>query len=378
MNGATQQQYIVGTTDGPINFFPNVPAPADLPPSAVPTIYQLGPRLHAPYVLQSAVSVERQLTKIANVSVSYLNARGVHQFLSVNANAPTPGTPYSNGPRPDPSAGNIYQYISEGVFKQNQLIANFNVRAGTKLTLFGFYSLSYANSDASGLSGFPSDQYDIGLDYGRASFDTRHRFLLGGTTGLPYGFRLSPFMIFNSGSPYNVTVGQDLNNDSLFNERPTLATGVTESCLSPTTACHYTVPKQPYVPIPINYLTGPNHFTLNLRLSKTFGFGPERKATAQGGPGGPPGPFGGGMGGPRGPGGGGRGGPGGFGAPASNHRYSVTFSVNARNVLNHVNRSTPIGNLSSQLFGQSNGLAGGPFSSAASNRKVELQATFTF
>jgi hypothetical protein len=380
MDGLTQQQYVVDSKDAPIDFYPTVPLPADLPPQqTVPGIYQISPRLHSPYVLQSAVSVERQLTKIANVSVSYLNARGVHQFLSVNANAPTPGTPYSNGPRPNPSAGDIYQYSSAGTFKQNQLIANFNVRAGTKLTLFGFYSLNYANSNASGLSGFPSDQYNIDLDYGRASFDTRHRVFFGGTAGLPYGFRLSPFMIFNSGSPYNVTVGQDLNHDSLFNERPALAPGVSGSCLSPTAACHYVVPNQPYVPIPINYLTGPDRFTLNLRLSKTFGFGPERKAAAgaQGGPGGPPGPFG-GMGGQRGPGGGGRGGPGGFGGPASNRRYSLTLSANARNVLNHVNLATPIGNLSSQLFGQSNGLAGGPFSSAASNRKIELQASFNF
>ena len=87
------------------------------------------------------------------------------------------------------------------------------------------------------------------------------------------------------------------------------------------------------------------------------------------------------MGGPRGPGGGGRGGPGGFGGfgGTSNRRYSLTLSVNARNVLNNVNRATPIGTLSSrQLFGQSNGLAGGPFSSGAANRKVELQASFSF
>ena len=205
LNGITQQQYVVDGNTTPIDFYPMVPPPADLPPSqTVPTIYQINPRLHSPYVLQSAVSVERQVTKIANVTVSYLNARGVHQFLSINANAPLPGTPYSGGPRPDPSGGNIYQYSSEGIFKQNQLIANFNIRSGAKLTLFGFYSLSYANSDASGLSSFPSDQYDVALDYGRATFDTRHRLFFGGSTSLPYGFRLSPFMIFNSGSPYNV------------------------------------------------------------------------------------------------------------------------------------------------------------------------------
>ena len=64
-----------------------------------------------------------------------------------------------------------------------------------------------------------------------------------------------------------------------------------------------------YTPIPINYLTGPSHFTLNLRLAKTFGFGPEvaGRSGAQ-----PAAALRGGGGGPR--GGGGRGG-GGFGAP---------------------------------------------------------------
>jgi hypothetical protein len=68
---------------------------------------------------------------------------------------------------------------------------------------------------------------------------------------------------------------------------------------------------------------------------------------------------------------------GGFGE-TSNRRYSLTFSVNARNLLNHTNLATPTGNLSSPLFGQSNGLVGGPFSSAAANRRVDLQASFSF
>ena len=50
----------------------------------------------------------------------------------------------------------------------------------------------------------------------------------------------------------------------------------------------------------------------------------------------------GGGGGPRGGGGLGRGGGGGFdGGAGSNRRYSLTFSVNARNVLNDVNLATP-------------------------------------
>jgi hypothetical protein len=150
--------------------------------------------------------MERQVTKIANLTLTYLNARGVHQLMLIDTNAPTPGTPYSTGPRPNPKAGDIYQYSSAGVFRQNQLIANFNIRAGAKLSLFGYYSLNYANSDPIGSSSngtfsnnFPSDQYNVKLDYGRAAFAIRNRVFMGGTIGLPYAFRLSPFMIFNSG-----------------------------------------------------------------------------------------------------------------------------------------------------------------------------------
>jgi hypothetical protein len=140
------------------------------------------------------------------------------------------------------------------------------------------------------------------------------------------------------------------------------------------------IPPSAYTPIPINYLTGPNHFTLNLRLAKSFGFGPEvgGKSGAQsdrgpgGGGGGPRGGGGGGFG--RGPGGRGFGG----GGPTTTRRYSLTFSVNARNILNKVNAATPVGTLTSSSFGQSIALAGGPFSSAAANRKIELQAMFSF
>ncbi len=374
LNGVTQQQYVV---DNPTY---TIPPPVPTSSATPQAIYQISPKLHAPYIMQSAVSLERQVTKIANVTLSYLNSRGVHELLSIVTNAPATNYPYPTESLPNPY---YFQYSSDGVFRQNQLIANFNIRAGAKLSLFGYYSLNYANSDASGAANFPSDQHDLSLDYGRASFAIRDRLFMGGTIGLPHAFRLSPFMIFNSGSPYNVTVGQDLSGDLQFNDRPAFATNVSGSCLSLTQACHYAVPTGPYTPIPINYLTGPSQFTLNLRLAKTFGFGPEvgGRSGAQPG-GGPPG----GGGGPRGGGGGGGGlgrgpgGGGGFGGmgPATTRRYNLTFSVNARNVLNRVNAAPPIGVLSSQDFGKSIALAGGPFSSAAANRKIELQAMFSF
>src|SRR6185312_10434270 len=104
-----------------------------------------------------------------------------------------------------------------------------------------------------------------------------------------------------------------------------------------------------------------------------------------------PGMFGpGGMGG--GPRGGGHGGPGGGLGPAGlsspggpprmdqavPRRYSLNFSAMVRNALNNVNLAQPVGVLESPLFGKSNGLAGGFFSSPDSNRSINLQVSFNF
>ena len=148
-----------------------------------------------------------QLTKSSTISLTYLNSLGQHQLITRNANAPqVPGY--------DPTAPNIYRYYSEAVFKQNQLIANFNARFGQKLSLFGFYTLSYANSDSGGVSSNPSNSADLKLDYGRAAFDVRNQMFLIGTWAAPWNMRFSPFVVAASGKPFNITLGQDVNGDS--------------------------------------------------------------------------------------------------------------------------------------------------------------------
>jgi hypothetical protein len=319
--------------------------------------------------------LERQLTKFANIAVTYLNSRGVHQFYTNNLNPFLPATATSPGGRPLPSQGNIFQYQSGADFEQNQLIVNGSVRLGAKLSLFGYYTYNHANSDTSGVNSFPSNPLDLRQDYGRASFDIRQRLFLGGTIGLPRGFRLSPFVIASSGIPFNITTGTDPFQDNLYNVRPTFA-----AC-SPSNqtkfGCFDANPAPTATPIPIYYGEGPGRFSTNLRVSKTFGFGPVIEGASGGGGGGGTsgGTFGRGPGGPgRGGGGGGRG----ADAGATNHRYALTVGVVGRNIFNNVNVLPPIGNLGSPLFGESNGLAPRPFSDSTSNRRLDLQLTFTF
>src|ERR1700679_563417 len=155
--------------------------------------------------MQTAISLERQLTKTANMTVSYLNSRGWDQLFQNNLNTPTSNVifPYylnpTSGIRPFGTT-NIYDYQSEGIFRQNQLFVQSTVRAGAKVTLFAYYVLNYANSDVSGTNSFLSNLFNINQDYGRATFDIRNRFFLGGSIGLPWGLRLSPFLVASSGT----------------------------------------------------------------------------------------------------------------------------------------------------------------------------------
>jgi hypothetical protein len=396
-----QQQYIVPSP----SFFPTIPSIQALSNyAATPSYYEIDPNFHAPYMIQSAVSLEQQVSKTATVSVTYLNSHGVHQLFTNDINAPLPGTFPLGAPelgtRPlGNAAGNIYDYQSGGIFNQNQMIANFNLRASTKLTLGGFYTLSYADADTSGNSpGVIMNPYDIRENYGRASFDVRNRLVLIGNWNLPHKISLSPFVVASSGTPLNITLPQDIfGTGVLDNARPELVSPGTP-CSNPSGLCAdmFAAPTATQSIIPPYAYTNPGAFTFNLRLAKTFGFGrvvqgQSSNRSAYGGPGGGGGGGrggGGGMGGGLGPGGLTSGGSGGmrsfFGQGANTaRRYNLTLSANARNLFNDVNLGPRIGVVtSSKDFGQSNSLGGlfggGGGVTQAANRKIDFQAIFSF
>jgi hypothetical protein len=388
LNGVTQTAYVVNNP----TCFPGLDQPLTTPvancgpaPQVISTTYEISPNLRAPGTLQTAVSVERQVTKSATLNVTYLNSRGFDQFLTINASAPYPGTPcYPNCPVP---THNLYRYVSEANFKQNQLIANTNIRVRSTVQLFGYYVLNYSNSDTGGITTFPTNSFNISQDYGRSSFDIRHRLFLGGSIAFPYLVRLSPFMLVSTGTPYSLASPLDLNGDSQFNDRPSLFSTTTCPTVTQNPTNIYCTPLGTFDAtgargplVPVNSETGPNRFVMNLRLTKTFGFGAENKAT----PGNPGGGQGGGGGGGRRGGGGGPRGPLFGGGPtmmsaASDRRFNLTLGVSVRNAFNNLNVSTPGGTLGSRFFGVSNGLFGPPYSpSSAANRRLDLLATFSF
>ena len=386
-NGINQVQYVVKNPD-----FIVPPSPSTLATqsSIAPTIYQVAPDLHAQLNMEAAIGVEHQFGKIAKTSVTYINSHGDHQYLSNNVNAFLPGTydpTTGTGVRPNGIDENIYQFQSEGVYNQNQLMINYSVRA-RRASLFGFYMLNFAKADTSGPTYFPANPYDAHVDYGRATFDVHNRFLLGGNIQAPYGVSISPFLVYDSGAPFDITVGQDLNGDTQYNDRPAYAAPGSPNSVTNKYGTFNLDPGAFEARIPYNVGTGPSQFSVNMRVSKSFGIGPRVENAGGGGNGGPGGggPPPGGGGPPGGGSGGGGLGPGGLsgsGGPprleqALPRRYTLTFAAMGRNVFNHVNLAPPVGVLESPLFGTSNALAGGFFSSPAANRSIDLQMTFSF
>ncbi len=388
-NGINQQQFIV--TDpaildaivfNPDGSVTGVPTTAQLSAFAQPqTTRVVAPDLQAPYTMQTAFGVERQLPYKTTFSATYVNAQTRRLLRTRNINAPIGGI------RPNPAAGNIFQYESTGKFDQNQLVLNFRSNFMENVSIFGNYSFGGAKSDSDGVNSFPINSYDLSGEYGNAALDIRHRFTVGGNFTAPWGIRLSPFVTFRSGVPFNITTGEDLNGDTLFTDRPAFATDLSEPGIVVTPFGAFDPTPDPGdTIIPRNYGRGPEFFNVNLRAAKTFGFGGSKNDSGTEGRGGRGGGGGGGGqrggGGPFGGGGGGqRGGGGGGGDNES--RFSLEFAVQIRNIFNRTNFGTPVGNLRSPFFGQSISTAGGfgfggGGGGQAGNRRIEFEVRFSF
>jgi hypothetical protein len=368
--------------------------------ASVPVRYEVAPSYRSPYTGQAGASIERQLFPGTSATVTYLHSFGVHQMNTRNANQATGGTPQ------DANGGYLYEYYPEAVFKENQVILSVNGKLSKSLSLMGSYT--YADANSNGAGGSASNAYKLDQDYGRAGFVAHNMLFLMGNYAGPWGLRFNPFIVAQSGRPFNITLPTDpLNN--FYNQRPGKATtadcAATTGRFIPTSfGCLDTQPTTGEALLPINLGNGPAAVAVNLRISRAIGIGPKlASANAQdgGGPGGggpPPGggrggPGGGGPGGGLGPGGlgGGGGGPRGMFGPASTGRkYSLNFSVQALNLFNDIDYGTPNGTViptqdkttgtwgPGSQFDHSTNLAGQIFSTGSAARRVFGQIVFSY
>jgi hypothetical protein len=291
------------------------------------------------------------------------------------------------------------------------VIVNVNARIKPNFSIFGFYNWTDAKSDG-GAGSTASNSYNLSQDYGRAAFASTNMVFMMASYTTRWGVRLNPFLIAQSGKPYNVVTANDLTGDNFFNNRPaevdsSYCSGASSQYVPTSFGCLDTLPPSNYTPVGINLGNGPAAVALNLRVSRSFGIGPRLESAGvnpqqRGGPGGGGGGYdgghsggGGAPGGGLGPGGlgGGGGGPRGmFGGASTGRRYSLTFSAQALNLFNNVDYGTPSGTVTAlpnydagttspgPYFGHSNSLAKGMFNSPTSSavRRIFFQAEFSF
>jgi hypothetical protein len=376
-NGVTQQSYFLQNPDT----YPSIPSTSVLNANKQPQQIQLLDRAtQAPRNLQASFGLDRQINKYFKLSGQYVESRGTHLSRQLNVNTPVNGIyPYG-----DKSVRLLTE--TNGFSRSHQLFVSPSLNY-KKIFLFGFYSLSAGRDDNEGQ---PDNPYNLRAEWGPSSFaDVRHRGVIG--TSLPgwKGFSLSPFLIATSGAPYNITTGRDPRMTGSASERPSLLAGKSQTqCTGADLiyeagfGCFNLNPGPNDSVVGRNSARGPGNVTLNLRLAKSWAFGNRGESgNADGGM--PPG-----MGGIRGGGGPPAGGPPGGGGPppglfgggGGGKKYNLTFSISARNAINHPNYGTPSGDLSSPYFGQSRTLAGfGPFGGSSTyNRKIDLQLRFAF
>lgn len=353
-NGTVQQQYVI-TNPGT---YPNTPA---LGAQSAQVRQTIDPSLSAPYLLQSAITLERQVTKTMTISSTYSYSHGVHLLRSLDVNAPR------NGIYPLGTSSPVFEATSTGIYNQNRFVVNASIRPLPQLTLFSYYVISSAKSNTDGLGTFPANPYNWSGEYGPASTDVRHNFLIGGSILARWNIRVSPYVTLQSGAPFDITAGQDLFGTTLYNGRPGIAplgrVGAIQTAyglLDPNPIAGETI-------LPRNFGRGPGQVNFQVRFTKSIGIGPRKEQPASAQNGGPNVANMSQPGGMRGV----------FGTPSSDRKYTLNIGLATRNLTNHNNPGPIIGNIQSSLFGRANSINGGPnnegFSENASNRKLELQ-----
>lgn len=264
-----------------------------LPPGTV--LFSSQPNYRNPQSQQASFGVEQEIGSLS-ISANYIYVHTTHLPWAVDHNLlpgapvvrgtganglPTNGLPLQSWAAPQclSNPGSCFADPTRTVLQNNQYssvaaaIYNggyFEVkkRISDPFTLTASYTYSKVLDDT---TDFNSDyaafnEVDLRAERAQSDFDQRHKVALAAIVEIPHqypralrGFSLSSIIAYNSGHPFNLLAGADINGDGHFtNDRPPGA--------------------------PRNSGLGPDYFNLDMRLSRRFKLGekPTLLFTAEG------------------------------------------------------------------------------------------------
>jgi len=228
------------------------------------------PNFRPPYSQQAEFGIEREIVPGLSISASYIYSHTIGLPTAIDTNllpAPFSAIPLANGKTvsyrnwnpsagtagdPDPLGGTEFpggvspcanpfkcfvnpfivqnnEYASVGAALYQGAILEIKKRFGNHFSVLGNYTYSKGfdtgtdfNSDYG-----PQDPTNLGAERGLSEFDQRHKVVLAGVIDSPWtnpilaGFQLAPIFTYNSGHPFNLLAGGEVNgNNHTTNERP--------------------------------------------------------------------------------------------------------------------------------------------------------------
>jgi hypothetical protein len=228
------------------------------------------PNFRPPYSQQAEFGIEREIAPGLSISASYIYSHTIGLPTAIDTNllpAPFSTFPLANGKTvsyrnwnpsagtpgdPDPLGGTEFpggvspcanpfacfvnpfivqnnQYTSAGSAVYQAGILELKKRFSNHFSVLGNYTFSKGfdtgtdfNSDYG-----PQDPTNLGADRGLSEFDQRHKVVVAGVIESPWknpfasGFQLAPIFTYNSGHPFNLLAGGEVNgNNHTTNERP--------------------------------------------------------------------------------------------------------------------------------------------------------------
>ncbi len=216
----------------------NVSQTGPRPPLTV--LFRADPSYQNPIAQQASFGIEREIVSGTSMTLSYVFVRGSHLTTSHDINLlPAPINPAKGirdwGATADNPTGakyfrdpllfqeNIYESGASSFY--HGMMVEFTRRFGTGVSLNANYTFSKAIDESTDYnSDFqPNDQTNRRLERGLSSFDQRHKFVAYAHMRSPHGtsgwravfgdFSLTPIFRANSGRPFNLLAGAELNND---------------------------------------------------------------------------------------------------------------------------------------------------------------------
>jgi hypothetical protein len=317
-SNSDSSQYLI-TEANILDFYPNVPSVNSLEQFALPRTQRfIDAAFETPYQSLLNITASKKMPKGYTLNFTFSHGTTFRQSFMQNINAPLAGTFNLLNPslavRPLGNVGNVYETQSDRKTKTDRISINLGFPNSEKLFASLRYSFIKSKGNVVSGSGSPFDPYDFTQEFAPTVFDGVQS--VGGYFfySLPYKISVGGDFSVSSGTKFNIFTGRDTNGDGFFSERPSFATDLSKPNLVETP---YGIldpnPSPTDKLIPRNLGRGSKNIVFNSSLSKSFGFGEDKKNKK------PP-------------------------------RQTINFNLRVNNVFNIINKGNPIGNMSSPNF----------------------------